>query len=215
MNIKFILLLFPLFYSCRTIDLENFHGTYTEECRRPMKEEITFFKNGKFEIEYFDDTHGQYHKGDFEISGNQINLLFDSIYTDSLILIKSNALYTDSCELKLHLKDFCFNQNAIIFNDDTIVTQGLMQGDLLHVHIPRLSDTINIKIGHYYNNKFSNNNYQEIKIYIKEYSYCEFEYYPSDSWYKFNQPTTNKYYIDRKKNIVRDKNYKYLCYKKK
>jgi len=183
--------------SCKGIKQLAFVGEYHEVGWSPMSEDYKFYKDNRFEHYYSDDTYGIFGKGTYKIQGNRLVLDYDFLPVDSLIFIEKINKPSDSLELDMIIMNAGFASDIRIYENDSLIYKSYIKSDSISVRLKKPLTEIRIKVGTFFEGVIDETKFER-EINIEHYSYFKFEYFPSDSWYKFN---TDKDKIIKLRNI--------------
>jgi len=177
-------------------------GEFHETNWRPMSQKYIFNTNNTFKHYYADDTYGTFGRGTYKIKGRRLYLIYDVLPIDSLIFIETKSEPADSVRLDLIIKDGGAATDMKIFVKDSLIYDSYIKSNPISVCLKKPNDKVKIKTGTFFED-IINETFFETEIDFKNYSYCKIEYFPSNSWYKFN--------TDKVK-VLKLKNYKEGCF---
>jgi len=185
MNRLIVVIIILVFTSCSVSRHVVLNGEFEETNWGPMWEKYIFNNDSIFFHYYGDDTHGSFDKGKFTLIGRKLHLDYDSLIVDKPVCKYSEKSYSDSLKLSLVIMNAGSADKIQIYNKDELVKEKSLVSDSVFIRVKRPCDNLQVKILNDYVIK------QEIKyefnVNVKEFSCCTVEYYPSNSWYKFNR----------------------------
>lgn len=171
--------------SCKGIKQLSFLGEYDEIGWNPMSQEYRFHNDNRFEHYYSDDTYGTFGKGTYKIHGNRLILDYDFLPVDSLILVEKLNKPSESLELCMKIMNAGFSSEIRIYEKDSLIYKSHINSDSISLSLKRPLTQINIKAGSFFEGDIKETKFEK-EINVENCSYYKFEYFPSDSWYKFN-----------------------------
>lgn len=202
--------------SCSGIKHALFVGKYQEVGWSPMSQQYIFNADNTFEHYYADDTYGTFGKGKYKIHGNRIVLNYDILPIDSLIILETVNKPSDSLKLEMIIMNAGFASDIRIYEKDSLIYKSYIKSDSISVALKKPVSKINIKVGTFFEGVINENKFESV-LNVEDYSYCKFEYFPSNSWYEFN---TDKDEIIKLRNTkegyfeIRKGKYKWLYQRK-
>lgn len=213
---KYYTFLFFLFtiHSCTTFNINKLVGTYSEEYIWPTNEVIIFHEDSTYSYKVWSGINGQFSKGRFELKHNKIILINDLIITDSLLLVESENYTSDSCLITIEIIDLNWDASVYFYSSNDLVAQIPIAKDTVSILLPRLNDSITVKVGLLREGELLHEPLPINKILIENYSECLFEYYPSNSWFEFNTMENEEFILKRYSGTIRLKHDTNRCYKK-
>ena len=199
MNFRYLIYIVSILIliSCNGIKQLAFVGEYHEIGWSPMSQEYKFNKDNTFEHYYSDDTYGTFGKGTYKIHGNRLILDYDYLPVDSLIFIEKVNKPSDSIKLDMIIMNAGFASDIRIYEKDSLIYKSHIKSDSISVSLKKPLTKIKIMVGTFFDGVIDETKFER-EINVESYSYCKFEYFPSDSWYEFN---TDKDKIIKLKNI--------------
>jgi len=184
-----------MFTSCSISRQVVLNGTFEETNWGPMWEKYIFKSDSTFFHYYGDDTYGSFDKGKFKLNGKKLYLDYDSLIVNKPVYVYSEKSESDSLKLSLVIMSAGAEDNIQIFKRDKLIDELNLISDTVSIRIKRPCDNLKIKILYDYVTKKEVK--YEFNINVKEFSCCMVEYYPSNSWYKFNQKDDEFYKLKK------------------
>lgn len=207
----YILLLFLIIISsCTTIN--EIAGTYNEECTWPSHEVLMLNEDSTFSFKGFYDIIGQYAHGTYSLKFNKITLHNNEIQTDTLILLDTKSNISDSCFVTIKIVDLNWDHWLFFYSSDLLIGQTPIIDDVASIKLPRDSKQLIVKIGSKRDYKLNSCDLFINHFSIGNYSECSYEYYPSNSFFKFNTLKFKNLIYKKFRDVIRLKNNKIDCY---
>ena len=201
MRLKYQIILIIILGFLNRIDAQNIQGLWKEIYWSPMTS-YYYFDNldNSFKYYYHDDTHGSFGKGHFLLNGNKIIMDYDSIECDKPIIERlDNDLVNDSTKIAFFQywgfpkRIDLISNGERIYSNWTASSDSIIE-DYLYIKIPRKLDKITIEIYDFSGSSDKLITSFDCRLYEKP--FCNIYYYPSKSWYDYNEPGQNEIKIN-------------------
>ena len=184
MNRLIVIIIILVFTSCSVSRQVVLSGKFEETNWGPMWEKYIFTNDGIFLHYYGDDTHGSFDKGKFELIGRKLDLDYDSLIVDKPILSNTKKAFSDSLTIDFTLKSLS-HDIIQIYNESKLLEEVNFKSDTLTVKIKRPCDILRVVVLCDYITK--KEKLYDFDIDVSGMSKCFIDYFPSNSWYKFNK----------------------------
>ncbi len=176
---------------------QNIDGLWKEVYWSPMTSYYYFNTiDSTFKSYYLDDTFGSFGKGKFIEKSNRLILKYDSIECDKPILERfDDDLMRDTTGISFfHYWGFPKRVDIIsdgekIYSNWTLSSDSIIE-DYLFIEIPKKLDLITVEI--YDSNGTTDKLITSFKCRLYEKPFCNLYYYPSESWYKYENSERNE-----------------------
>jgi hypothetical protein len=176
---------------------QRIDGLWKDAYHSPMTSYFNFDNaTSKFKSYYYDDTRGSFGKGHFSIKSTNLYLTFDSIICDKPIV---ELLDNDKINDTTYIYFFQYwgfpkrldilENNKILFSDWTTSSDSIIEEHIL-IKIPKILDSIECVIFDHDGSK--DKEIKRFNIRLFEKPFCNLYYYPSNSWYEYEQPQNSQ-----------------------
>ena len=193
MNRKYIILIIFLLGLFEKGSSQNLHGLWKDAYWDPMDTYYSFNTIDSTFKEYFlEDLYGIFAKGKFSVNKKVISFQYDSIICDKPIIeLLDDDLIIDTTYIAffhywgLPKRVDIIEKGNQLYSSWTSNSDSIIE-DYLLIKIPKRIDSIKVEVY----NSFGSIDKELLSFNVRLFQkpYCNLYYYPSGSWYKYEQP---------------------------